>query len=333
MTGRAPIGPALDTLAAGGAEGRVRLLDLATDDDEQAYWLGVEGLARCSTVGPNLTVIVQCILSEALFAERAATRRAAAWGLTQHPASPIGAQALRDALDDPDPITRTLAARAAPGVDTPRLWRALGPLLEGDAPTRAGAYRAVGVLDLPEAAATLAEAVELEDPLLSRTALTAWARIDPHGATERARTHPEGVWALIDAPAPVPAEMADGVDPRMLDRPASPLDPGRYLPWPRTHRRLLAPVGVPPDERAHLAALEADADPAKVSAAVHFCHQRRGAPCPDRPSVGHLVAMSVDNRYRAPAHADRAPEIAPSARALSAWLTAPQVVVVHPRIA
>jgi hypothetical protein len=324
LHGSAPVGPALDALAAGGAQGIMRLLDLATDAAEQPAWLGVEGLARCAPPTPGLALALQSIFADALHGERAALRRAAAWGLTLHPRSPVGVDALMTALDDPDPLTRILAARAVGPVDPDRLWLALGPLFEGDAATRAGAYRAAGVLEVAAAAPWLADAVELEERALSRTALTAWARVDAHAAIERARTHPDGVWALIDAPVRLPAELADGIDSDLADRPASPLDPGRHLPWPRTHRRLLAPIALHPADGATLANLATVADGAKVEAGVRFCCLRIGQAPPSDARVAHLVAMSVDNRYRAPAHADRAPEIAPSPRALQSWLTASQ---------
>ena len=322
LHGKAPIGPALDALAAGGSEGLVRLLDLATEAEEQAAWLGVEGLARCAPAGPGLNLALQAVFVDALFVERAATRRAAAWGLTQHPGSPLGVDALIAALDDPDPITRVLAARACGLTDSERLWLALGPLLEGDTPTRAGAYRAIGALGLPQAADSLSDAVELEDPGLSRVALTAWARVDPVRAARRALTHRDGAWALIDAPIRLPDALADGLDPALVDRPSSPLDPGRHLPWPRTHRRLLGPIAMHPSDQARVIEMSTRADPRRVAAGVRFCHLRAGLTPPDEPTVSHLVAMSVDNRYRAPAHADKAPSIAPSVGALMPWIAA-----------
>lgn len=316
------MGPALDRLAQD-IEGQLRLIDAATADDPQRAWLGVEGLAR-SVPPQGLGWVVQAVLVDALHADRAATRRAAAWALLGYAGSDLALDALSAGSDDPDPLTRLLCLRGA-ALPPQSAWPRLAPLFEtSEIAIRFEAYQLSGVLGLTAAIPTLQDAVHLEGDRLRRTALTALARLDPAAAIALATDLPDGTLALIDAPIALPPILREGVDPRLHERQAGALDPGRSRAWPRTHRRLLAPIAAPPSVQTARSALLAHsltpAQCARVDAAIAFLHARAAPAVPGPAPVatlGHLVDRSADNRYRPPAHAHQAPDVAPSIKALA----------------
>lgn len=320
-----PVEAALATLAATDG-GVARLLVMATGPQQQVAWLGIEGLARARTRS-GLRWAIEAVFADAARSRRAAARRAALWGMTEQPATPLIREALRGALGDRDPVARLLAAHALGRCARVELralqWAAVLPHLEHPDPAvRARCYDALGAARLQQAIPALRDACAIESPPLRPRALIALARVAPIHAVSVATADPTPalIQALVDAPIARPPALSDAETPPAEPRAPSVLDPWRAPVRPQTHRRLRGPLHTHPLDRGREVGflLSPAVDDACVRGALAWL-PHGPAEAPDASPRARLIARAVRPREAPVCAADHAPPVRVSINGLIEW--------------